>query len=167
MTIGIHYKGKLKSEDEYIKLTNTVRFHAGQYRWLTEEYADTNEILIRTDTEDGGKFTVSKYHGPVKGIIIYPPHYESLMFKFDSDLYCQWSCKIQSVPSNIHIRVIELFDMIHPLFEFIDIQDDSEYWVHRDKHRLEQVLRNDPDTSDIKGGYPKKNRQGPPEDVAV
>ena len=88
---------------------------------ITEEYADTNEILIRTDTEDGGKFTVSKYHGPVKGIIIYPPHYKSLMFKFDSDLYCQWSCKIQSVPSNIHIRVIELFDMIHPLFEFIDI----------------------------------------------
>ncbi len=166
MAVEIHYKGKLKSEAEYIKLTDTVRFHAGQYGWLTEEYADPDETLIRTGTDDEGRFIVSEYHGPVKGIIIYPPNYESLMFKFDGHLYCQWSCKTHSAPSNIHIRVIELFDMILPRFECLDLRDDSGYWDHRDGKRLEQALRCEPDASHIIEGL-NKNGQGPPEDVSV
>ena len=166
MAIEIHYKGKLKSEAEYIKLINTVRFHAGQYGWSTEDYAHPDETLIRTSTDDKGRFKISEYHGPVKGIITYPTYYESLMFKFDGHLCCQWSCKTQSASSDTHICVIELFDMILPRFECLDLQDDSGYWDHRDAKRLEQALYTDAATPDIEKGL-NKNGQEPPEDVSV
>ena len=166
MTIGIRCRGKLNDETDFVKLVNTVIFHAGQYDWPAHEYANPDEILLRTAAGADGRLAVSEYRGPVRGVMVFPPRCESLMFVFDAELVCQWSCRTGDGSVETHVRVIELFDMIAPRFAFLEIEDDGGYWAHRDRRRLERTMarRDDAGRPEMD---PETDGEEPPSDVAV
>jgi hypothetical protein len=80
-----------------------------------------------------------EYSGPVKGLEI-EPHENSEHFRleFDRDLYIQEYCKTQFAPVEVHLQIVELLNLLKPLFENLQVCDEGEYFETGDLAALTQ-----------------------------
>ena len=80
-----------------------------------------------------------EYQGRTKGIIIDPgSNCEVLVFEFDETLFVQQSCKTQYAGMEAHIHVINLLRNLYLQFSYLNVMDETGYWQHLDKTRLQQ-----------------------------
>ena len=136
MGVTIHYEGRLRSPSDFEKLirisTNFATQNGIDFQHVNEAY---KRLLRIRDAKE------SNYTGPVKGLILHPGlNCEWLNLEFDKDYYCQDSCKTQFADIEVHIGIIELLKQLEPLFEWIKVVDDGEYYETGSFDRLEEHI---------------------------
>lgn len=134
MGITIHFEGKLNNQESYDALIKKAiefsKFQDWEYFQLKNEF----KTLERVINEE-----IKEYDGPTKGIQIHPhENSEPLILEFDKDLYIQEYCKTQFAPIEIHIKVIELLNILKQYFENLNAFDEGEYLETNDLNILEE-----------------------------
>ena len=83
------------------------------------------------------------YSGITFGLELQPSESsDPLRFEFDEDFYVQEFIKTQFAGTDLHIEVIELFRLIKPYFDKLEIFDEGEFWETRDANRLIEHIEN-------------------------
>ena len=124
MGVTIHFEGRLKDEPSFAAALAVARMFSDEHQWSCRPIDETHATLKRVRDEEEWD-----YSGPVKGLEIHP-HVDSEPFRleFDRDLYVQEYCKTQFAPIEVHVQVVELLNLLRPLFEKLEVIDEGEYF---------------------------------------
>lgn len=133
MGITIHFEGRLKSPSDYDQAISIATTFAANRNWPVKHFAFDAAKLSRVRDERDWD-----YEGPTKGVEL-QPHASSEPFRleFDEDNYVQEFTKTQFAPQAIHQELVDLLDLLHPLFEELTVVDEGEYYDTRDLDLLE------------------------------
>ena len=83
----------------------------------------------------------SEYNGPVQGIKIQPSeNTDPLWIEFDEHFYVQDFCKTQFADVEVHVKIVELLRRIEFCFEYLNVEDEGEYWQTENKENLQQLI---------------------------
>jgi hypothetical protein len=136
--ITIHFAGKLRDEQCFHEGVRIAREYAAKMQWRCESIDETEVTLLRVgDNEEEWDYT-----GPVRGIALFPhADCEPVRLEFDRDLYIQEYTKTQFAGPEIHVAVVVLLRALQPLFEKLDVIDESEYWETGDAQNLRATMK--------------------------
>jgi len=124
MGVTIHYEGRLRNPEAYDELVDRVKRAADRHEWLFSAVLARKVHVPRM--VDGRQ---EEYVGPLKGVVVNPhENCEALRLLFDNTGYMQGFVKTQYCPSDIHIRIVELFRSIRDLFSEFGVLDEGGYW---------------------------------------
>lgn len=133
MGITIHYRGTLKSEQDYLTVVGIGREFAKRKGVVVFELDVQQKELIRC--KDG---EVKCYQSPVRGILFcLHPSAEPIVLQFDSDNYLCESCKTQYAGISTHLEVLHFLQEIEPHFHNFNVFDEGEFWDTGDRELLE------------------------------
>ncbi len=133
MGITIHFSGELKNKDALQEVIKIGEEYASRNKWNVELINEKSKKLERV--KNGKDWD---YIGPTKGIVLYPHiNCEPIYLEFDKDFYIQEYCKTQFAGIDIHIKIVELLHLIKPYFKRFKVIDEGEFWVTKDKKKLE------------------------------
>jgi hypothetical protein len=128
MGVTIHFEGKLKSQQDYDSLLELTHRFIEDQNWPWKPIQEELTTLSRFYEDED-----RDYVGPTKGIEMQPhADSEALRLEFDQDLFVQHFCKTQFAPIEVHVKVVELLYILKPLFEFLDVEDEGEYFESGD-----------------------------------
>ncbi len=132
MGVTIHFEGQLIDEVAYGSLVDAARAFASAQGWQTESIQSQEVTLLRVRDEKEWD-----YCGPVKGIVLHPhEECDTVRLEFDRDLYIQEFTKTQFAGPQIHLKVLELLNVLSPFFSKLEIEDEGEYWETKDVELL-------------------------------
>ncbi|WP_278352432.1 hypothetical protein [Chryseobacterium gleum] len=138
MGITIHFEGRLKNEESYNTLVKKVIEFSSFQEWDYFQFENESVTLKRVKDEEN-----VNYEGPTKGVHIQPhENSEPLIFEFDKDLYIQEFCKTQFASTEIHIKIIELLEILKEYFECLTVVDEGEYWETKNYDQLDEHWEN-------------------------
>ena len=124
MGVTINFTGKAKSRSDYDKIIKVSQEYADKNEMTYSLFEEDNKFLLRVKDEKDWD-----YQGLTRGIRI-QPHINSdpLNLEFDKDYIVQEYCKTQYAGIETHIKVIEILRLIEPYFDWLDVNDEGEYW---------------------------------------
>ena len=134
MGVTIHFEGRLRDLPSFAAVLSLARGFSDAHHWPCWPIEQTHVTLKRVRNEEDWD-----YSGPVNGLAI-EPHTDSEPFRleFDRDLYLQEYCKTQFAPIEVHLQVVELLNLLKPLFENLQVTDEGEYFETGDLALLTQ-----------------------------
>jgi len=136
MGVTIHFEGQLLDEGAFRTLIDTAVTFAEERNWRKESISSEMSTLLRVRDEQD-----CDYHGPVKGIAIYPSEdCDPVRLEFDTNFYVQEYVKTQFAGVETHLQVLDLLHILEPLFRELKIEDEGEYWKTGDKQILAQHM---------------------------
>jgi len=134
MGVTIHFKGQLKSSNDYDVVIKISKDFAQSNHMDYLIFEETDKILQRVKDEKDWD-----YQGLTRGIRIQPDNNtDPLWIEFDEEYYIQEYCKTQFVDINVHIKIIELLRLIEPYFADLVVTDEGEYWDTTDEKILQE-----------------------------
>lgn len=124
MGVTINFKGQLSSKNDYDKIIKVAQEYADNHKMPYSYFEEKNKLLLRVKDEKDWD-----YQGLTRGIRI-QPHINSdpLNLEFDKDFIIQEYCKTQFSGIETHINVIEILRLIEPYFDWLDVNDEGEFW---------------------------------------
>ena len=124
MGVTINFKGQLNSKREYDEILKVAQEYADKHEMLYSFFEEENKLLLRVKDEQDWD-----YQGLTRGIRI-QPHINSdpLNLEFDKDFIIHEYCKTQFTEIETHIKVVEILRLIEPYFDWLDVNDEGEYW---------------------------------------
>jgi hypothetical protein len=124
MGVTINFKGQLNSKSDYDEILKVAQEYADKHEMPYSFFEEENKLLLRVKDEKDWD-----YLGLTRGIRI-QPHINSdpLNLEFDKDYIIQEYCKTQFAGIETHIKVIEILKLIEPNFDWLDVNDEGEYW---------------------------------------
>ncbi len=124
MGVTIHFEGKLRNEAAYRHLMVIARRIAELRGWPIKMIDQPGVTLQRVKDEKDWD-----YVGPVRGLELQPhENSDPLRLEFDRDFYVQEFVKTQFAPVEVHIAIIEFLRGVSDDFEFLEVEDEAEYW---------------------------------------
>ena len=136
MGIAIHYTGKVANEDQLVHLLKSAVELGTKLGWRSVNFENPEAVLVRVFNEEE-----IDYCGPTKGVVFWPHEWcEPLTLEFDKDLIVQDFCKTQFAGLLVHQQVCQFLKSLKPLFLFLDVEDDSEYWDSENEEALNNHL---------------------------
>ncbi|MGX1928147.1 hypothetical protein [Flagellimonas sp. 2504JD4-2] len=138
MGVTIHFEGKLNSEEGFHKLIETSVAFAQMNEMDYQIFEETNKRLQRVKDEKEWD-----YRGSTRGIKIQPDiNSDPLWLEFDEDNFIQEFCKTQFSSLDIHIKIIEILNLVEPYFQKLLVEDEGEYWMTRNTEVLKEHFDN-------------------------
>lgn len=150
--VTIHYEGTAASPEAISKIMAAITVFAKENRWQVEDASEPKGKLKRwIDEKD------KDYEGRITGVIVrVADNCEPLSFQFGDDLFVQDYVKTQFAGAGVHIRIVQLLELIRPYFEKIDVDDEGEYWGGHDRSVLEgHITKIDSVIADMKKKNPR------------
>lgn len=134
MGVTIHYEGKLKTKKDFNDVFRIAKEFSDSNDMEYFEFEVADKLLLRVRDEKNWD-----YQGLTKGVKILPhANTDPLWLEFDKDNFMQDYCKTQYAGSGIHVKIIELLDLIKPHFVELLVNDEGTYWESRDLSLLEK-----------------------------
>lgn len=138
MGVTIHFEGRLKDENAFVRLVKKVEEIAKRETWLTERFDNAEATLLRVRANE----KEWDYIGPTKGVTLYlNEDCDPIRLEFDKDLYIQEFVKTQFSGVKTHIQVVKLLRTFEPFFRKLKVQDEGEYWETEDENQLAEHIR--------------------------
>jgi len=136
MGVTINFKGQVKSKKNYVEILEIVQEYADKHEMPYSFFEEENKLLLRVKDEKN-----CDYQGLTRGIRI-QPHIKSdpLNLEFDKDYIIQEYCKTQYAGVETHIKVVDLLRLIEPYFDWLDVNDEGEYWETNNKQTLQNHI---------------------------
>lgn len=143
MGVTIHFEGRLRGEASLAAALALAREFSDDHQWSCQSIDEPEVTLMRVSDEER-----REYVGPIKGLVIQPhENSEPFRLEFDRDLYVQNFCKTQFAPIEVHVQLVELLNLLKPLFENLDVFDEGEYFetgdldsLTRHRNRCSEVI---------------------------
>ena len=137
MGVSVHFEGRLRGEEAFLRLISRIEQIAREETLLTETFEHQQVELSRVRDE-----AAWDYIGPTKGIILYlHEDCEPVRLEFDRDLYIQEWVKTQFAGALIHIKLIRVLRDLQIFFEELKVDDEGEYWDTADEVLLAEHIR--------------------------
>jgi hypothetical protein len=134
MGVTIHFEGRLRGSASYHRVLAVAQAFATRHGWASEPIDEAEATLLRVRDEQDWDYT-----GPTRGLALHPhDECDPLRLEFDRDLYVQEFVKTQFAPVETHVKVVELFRLVAPEFESLQVEDEGEYWETSDLKTLQQ-----------------------------
>jgi len=142
--ITIHYRGYIKDQEARIKCIELIKGFGIKRQWPFQVLEEKNDVTLDRFFEDeNGDLQEWIYQGPVDGVILNPhENCEALKFEFDDDLFFQGYVKTQFSPLEIHVEILQVFNLIRPYLKELVILDEGEYWETEDALLLAKNAEN-------------------------
>jgi hypothetical protein len=124
MGVTINFEGQLKSKVSFDEVMTISKDFAEKNNMPYSIFEEENKLLLRVKDEKDWD-----YQGSTRGIRI-QPHINSdpLNLEFDKDYIIQEYCKTQYAEIETHLKIIEFLRLIETHFEWLNIDDEGEYW---------------------------------------
>lgn len=133
MGITIHFSGRLRSAEDYLRVTGAGRALAQRKGVIVYELDVERKELIRVKNGE-----VKTYESSVRGIAFgLHPEAEHIRLQFDRDNYLQEFCKTQFAGVATHLEVLDFLREIEPYFENFNVIDEGGFWETGDLGALE------------------------------
>ena len=124
MGVTIHFEGRLKDEASFAAAVEVARRFSDDHQWPCQLIDEARVTLKRVRDEQPWDYT-----GPARGLGIQPhENSEPFRLEFDRDLYVQEYIKTQFAPIEVHVQIVELLNLLKPLFEDLQVFDEGEYF---------------------------------------
>ena len=134
--VTIHFEGTVSSNDNLSKIFYVVKDFAAKNKWTVEDASSDQGVLQRVINEEN-----KDYKGKITGIVVrISDQCEPLYFQFGDDLLMQDFVKTQFAGPDVHIKIVELLEIIKPYFKNLNIIDEGEYWETKDREILEKHM---------------------------
>jgi hypothetical protein len=134
--VTIHYEGKLAHRDGTAELVETARRVARTNHWRFEI---SHQPHVTASRMIDGKPIMS--NGPVDGIVIYPAEWcEPLRLEVDGDGIMSSYVKTQFAGAEVHVQIVKLLRQLEPLFSYLRVTDEGDYWCTGNVTRLRALL---------------------------
>ena len=124
MGVTINFQGKLKSKENFDEILKISRKFAEENEMPFSIFEEKDKLLLRVKNEKEWD-----YKGLTRGIRIQPHIYsDPLNLEFDKDYIIQEYCKTQYADIETHVKIIEFLREIKLHFEWLNVDDEGEYW---------------------------------------
>jgi hypothetical protein len=138
MGVTIHFEGRLKHPKAYPLLLDALQEYATKNNWPVVQIPEEHRTLRRVRDEKDWD-----YSGLTFGLELQPSeNADPLRFEFDKDYFVQEFIKTQFAGPELHIEVINLFRLIQPYFDKLDICDEGDFWETSDAKLLVEHIEN-------------------------
>ena len=138
MGVTIHFEGRLKHPKAYPLLLDALNEYAANHNWPVMQIREEHRTLHRVRDEKDWE-----YSGLTFGLELQPSeNSDPLRFEFDKDYFVQEFIKTQFAGSELHIEVINLFRLIQPYFDKLDICGEGDFWETSDEKLLTEHIEN-------------------------
>lgn len=124
MGLTINFEGQLNSTSDFNKILEVAQEYADKHEMPYLLFEEENKLLLRVK-----EYKDWDYKGLTRGIRI-QPHESSdpLNLEFDKDYIIQEYCKTQFAGAETHIKIVEILRLIEPYFDWLEVNDEGEYW---------------------------------------
>jgi hypothetical protein len=138
MGVTIHFEGRIKHPKAYPLLLDALQEYAAVHNWPLNQILEKQRTLKRVCDEKDWD-----YSGITFGLELQPSeNSDPLRFEFDKNYFVQEFIKTQFAGPDLHVKIIELFRLIQPYFDKLNICDEGEFWETSDASRLTEHIEN-------------------------